>query len=35
MIGLLMYYIQWMLVVIKCRDVLVAEGGEDMRGVMK
>ena len=29
------YVLQWMLVGIKCRDVLVAEGGEDMRGVMK
>ena len=27
--------LQWMLVVIKCRDVLVAEGGEDTHGVMK
>ena len=27
--------LQWMLVVIKCRDVLVAEGGEDTRGVMR
>ena len=29
------YVLQWMLVVIKCRDVLVPEGGEDMHGVMK
>ena len=29
------YVLQWMLVVIKCRDVVVAEGGEDMHGVMK
>ena len=27
--------LQWMLVVIKCRDVLVAEGGEDTHGVMR
>ena len=25
----------WMFVVIKCRDVLVAEGGEDTHGVMR
>ena len=29
------YVLQWMLGVIKCRDVVVAEGGEDMHGVMK
>ena len=29
------YVLQWMLVVIKCRDVVVTEGDEDMRGVMK
>ena len=27
--------LQWMLVVIKCRDVAMAEGGEDMHGMMK
>ena len=29
------YVLQWMLVVIKCRDVVVTEGGEDMHGVMR